>query len=530
MVNRLRVWAGWKPFDLKHFLVACLIGGALKLGLYAVSHVAWLPLMPAPENLAFDAIMRLQAAQPVPDERSPARPFLALIDIDDRTYRDTSWGGGEPLQAPREQLLELIRRAFQMGADQVVLDVLVEGARLRGAAYDTEASSNRLFAEGLYALLQPGGAMGPEQRLVLVRSIRPPPRVPGVSDSEMRDVYPDELRRAPGVDRVIALSQGRIVLAAPYFRTTGDGMLREWVPRSVVCTALAVDSDEATQWTYRWVDSVPLKVLERWSEQHNVPLASLDRWAPAPGAKPKGALPPAPPEQPTGGTAASKRGAAPCMPHPQAVPADRDAWRARVPAITAQRADDRVVGEGQDKRLEDSELRRRILYRFQQPSTTLQALDVLQLPRDADGTLLSGGLPSIEGAIVVIGQTHSNAGDEHPTPLGLMAGANVMLNAIDSLARYPSFDKIGTAGKWLLTGVMVVVMSYIYTRLGTLTSSAVVLAMLLVLLVPFSYFMFAQGAWVDFAIPLMGVAVHAVVGLIEDRSHGPPQDHAAGHA
>ena len=122
-------WQRLRPVT-RHWLTNVAIGVLIELLLHWAGHTLhWQPLVYA-QNYALDAVMRANAAvDPTPSFPNHRVPLsLALIDIDDAAWRSAQWGGGEPYRAPRQQLLALVDKAFEAGARQVVLDVVVEGA------------------------------------------------------------------------------------------------------------------------------------------------------------------------------------------------------------------------------------------------------------------------------------------------------------------------------------------------------------------------------------------------------------------
>lgn len=119
------LWRGFTP-RTKHWLINIAIGVVIVFALYWAGNGLRLSFVINAQNAAFDRMMRASAAvAPEGHEGLPAPPKLVLADIDDQTWRDPRWGGGEPSRAPRDLLASLVEGAFQRGASQMVLDVAI---------------------------------------------------------------------------------------------------------------------------------------------------------------------------------------------------------------------------------------------------------------------------------------------------------------------------------------------------------------------------------------------------------------------
>jgi hypothetical protein len=240
---RLKQWWEARQPVTRHWIINILVGIVIQATL-VITHFG--PFMGAVETAALDRVMRINAILDPPPRGVIAPPQQTFIDIDEATWRDPSWGGGEPYRAPRAQLLAVAAKAFDQGAAQVVLDIAVEGGTVRPA----EAADDELFANGLKSMLD-SKVIGPRQLLVLVRSMRSPLNGPGAS------AYLDELRDSPAIDALLAQGDPRLVLAAPYFTYSDDRVLRNWKLFSVACQRGAEGAPPVT----RILPSVQLVVL-----------------------------------------------------------------------------------------------------------------------------------------------------------------------------------------------------------------------------------------------------------------------------
>lgn len=131
----------------------------------------------------------------------------------------------------------------------------------------------------------------------------------------------------------------------------------------------------------------------------------------------------------------------------------------------------------------------------------------------------------LKGKVVVIGASYQDSRDLFATPIGMMPGAIVLVNAIDSLIRYGEIEPLPAWGKLLIEAFLILIMSIAFARLhsfwGTIISTAVILAAL----VPISFIIFRSGVWLDFIIPLIAVAMHQLAIHYEDAIAAGKQGH-----
>ena len=129
---------------------------------------------------------------------------------------------------------------------------------------------------------------------------------------------------------------------------------------------------------------------------------------------------------------------------------------------------------------------------------------------------------AVAGRVVVIGASYADSGDLHQTPLGLMPGALIIVNATKSLASFGQIAEPPTVVRWAVELVLIVGTALAFSRLGsvlgTLTSTIAIVA----LLVPLSFYFFKFGVWVDFAVPLLAMSLHLILESFEKKDHHPP--------
>lgn len=490
----------------RHWLINIAIGLLIETVLHFGGHTFHWETLANAQNWALDRMMRVNAVvDPVVNDGSRL-PQQTLVSIDDTTWRSPTWGGGEPYRAPRDRLLTMVDSAFAMGAKQVVLDILVEGEGGRAA----EDKEDKAFAEGLEKLLNKENGIGPGRQLVLVRSIRDPLRS-SEHDHELLSrqgklVFPDgllsEIRRSPYIDRVVDASKGRIVVAAPYFSYSTDRVLRDWQIFRVVCER---DGDVGVT---RLVPSVQMVVIQK----HFGLDANLTQTIPPERCTP---LPQPPFAAPMSVAELEKR----------SKDLDEQVKRITKQYWTALRGSIANSHDAYVNKLKigptppgSNDLGNRVIYRTGAvPPPGDRFFSVVS----ADDLLDPGTHRNITGAIrdriVVIGQTFAEAGDRHYTPMGEMPGSMVLLNAIDSMARY---QMIRAPSAWVtipIALVLIVIVGYIFARwdsfVGTVISTVVLLASLAVA----SFYVFRYGVWLDFALPLIGIQIHQMVASFEER-------------
>ncbi len=111
------------------------------------------------------------------------------------------------------------------------------------------------------------------------------------------------------------------------------------------------------------------------------------------------------------------------------------------------------------------------------------------------------------GHIAIIGASHPNARDNQFTPLGVMPGSMILINAIHSVIQN---GQMSTPPVWiqlLAASLMLIGVSFIFMKFHSLLGTVVSFIILGLLLIPMSIFLFRYGVWLDFALPLVAVKV-----------------------
>ena len=476
----------------RHWLINIAIGFAIEILVLSMHLVSV-------ENWATDRMMRIHAlVDPAPIKgRTP--PLQVFVNVDDATWRDKAWGGGEPYRAPREPMLKLIETAFNHGSTQVVLDILVEGGN---SARLQELEEDRKFADGLNKLLT-NQHFGTDKRLVLVRSIRYPLPQLALDEGNIPKLLPypalSEIRESPLVDEVVNQSNGRIVVAAPYFAYSSDRVLRDWKLFKVVCQRKVQGGDGIL----RIVPSVQLLVA----------LKSLGMHADKVPQQADAGCTPFPPQElaalPRAAELDRLRGATDKQEYDESV----RYWKTLRFAML--RGTGKDLGEAT---FNGNALANRVVFRsgaaFQADRYFNQVSARLLLQSDTDEARLNS---LFAGRVTVIGQSFAEAGDQHYTPMGLLPGSVVLMNAIDAMVRYPLVQKPSGWISWPLVFMLIVFVGYVFARwnsaLGPLICTAIGVPMLAAL----SFYLFTYGVWLDFALPVIGILAHREFKSFEER-------------
>lgn len=520
----MRLRLSWPAGFRGRWLTSVCIG----LGLATLAHVslhAWhfRPLV-ALENWAFDSIVRLTANWDL--ETPPDARGLALIDIDDATWRSPTWSGGEPQRAPRKELATLIDKAFAAGAQQVVLNVLIEerdGADT-SAAQKAERAEDKQFAKAL-AELQAKPYFGGDRHLILARSLRKrlaPDEAPAADAPKPHrgDAIDVEMRRSAAVDEAIERSGGRIDVGLPYFVRDKDGREREWQLFRIACGAPSTSAASSAV----ALPSVQLLVYAKNLGLGPARRESLRRM-------PSDATP----SSECRGAASASDNAAASGPRGGAGAYSGDAGSTAASAAYWRAVRHEFCGSQPSarcplpERLEDGEITNRLVYHHRPGGSdprihVLRALDLL------DGSANDEMARTyLQDRVVVIAQSFAESGDRHDTPVGTMSGGWMLLNAIDSMTRAHFVEPLPlfvTASFVLLECVVV---GWLFARWHSLALVVGLSVLAVLVLVPVCYRVFQYGMWLDFALPVVGIALHKLIHEIQAAFNSAKHPHGGGN-
>lgn len=172
-------------------------------------------------------------------------------------------------------------------------------------------------------------------------------------------------------------------------------------------------------------------------------------------------------------------------------------------------------------KLAEQGIQQRLIYTIPDPSTNknVQARFIsipawLISERDVQATS-SDDL--INDKIVIIGSSYQDSRDQHQTPIGEMPGALVIMNAIQSLFEYGQMQEPPIWIMWLIELMLILLMAWAFARFSSFRGSLVAGGIILLFLLPFSFYFFKLGVWVDFAIPLLGMEIHQLIAAHDER-------------
>jgi len=136
------------------------------------------------------------------------------------------------------------------------------------------------------------------------------------------------------------------------------------------------------------------------------------------------------------------------------------------------------------------------------------------LQGDADEARLTS---LFAGRVTVIGQSFAEAGDQHYTPMGLLPGSVVLLNAIDSMVRYPLVQKPSGLITLPLALLLILFVGYVFARWNSAWGPLICTAIGVPMVAALSFYLFTYGVWLDFALPVIGILVHREYKIFEER-------------
>lgn len=123
---------------------------------------------------------------------------------------------------------------------------------------------------------------------------------------------------------------------------------------------------------------------------------------------------------------------------------------------------------------------------------------------------------AVNNRIVVIGASFRDSRDLYQTPLGEMPGAMIILNAIKSLHLFGQITQPRPIVKWILELGLIVLIGWAFARFSSFYGTIVSGIVIIITLLPVSFYFFKYGLWVDFAIPLLGMQFHQFVAQYEE--------------
>lgn len=498
-------FSDWPPFR-RHFVQNLFIGVCIELVIISLSYFG-VPWVVNNQDAALDFMMRLSTNLPANE-----RPNQVWIDVDERTYRSSQWGGGEPSALPLVPLAKLIEFAVEDGgARYVVVDFTIDGP---------ENAQQKTFKEDMHALLEKHKDEHgkPSIHLLFMRAIREPH-----SDEERvsRSVRPSVL------DSLIAEYPDNVHAVAPNFVVSDDHVLRHWKLWESACRHGKGERDGEGHWV---VLPSPQLILAALLRQHEPP-----PWPLGVDTKSTGEVSP---------VCAMNDGYA-----GEAKEIPRDATDSQQADFKAGRwvQDNFKVCYQQDRfteadckkdfsqRTAETEaepataLGNRVYFRINDPNSLppsfhrkpsrwsrwigQSSIELSGVPKLSANLILDQNASSLvskkENLIAVIGASYTDSRDFHLTPLGEMPGALVLINAIDSFCTVKVLQPPKLWQELLIIVVILVAVSAAFARLPSFWAATAMVAAIVCLMAPVSFRLFTgHGVWVDFAAPIIGIYFH----------------------
>lgn len=477
----IRSWRSLPPFA-QHLIKSLAIG----LGAAIFLSVArpYLPAFNLAETAATDWAISFWKDRPAKAGVSVER--FVFVDIDERTYRQ--WK--EPLFVPRDKLLKLIQFAVEARAKVLVVDIElakyigpIQGAPINPADRAALPDPDMDLRAYLVGYSQKATAAHPVEDgkglytpVIFVRTMNPPlsDRTDGAeaearSETQGSAVFYRE-RPSEFLESVVG-SSPLLHWGSSLIQRDEDGVLRSWrlfEPTCLEGAPNAVPSVALLTWALirqPKLDGEPF-TLRRFQDELR------RRFSPSPA-------------------------------HCQAE------GRAVVLSSTVQgpkewQLDDPRLPRSVIVSPYPTDLEQRIFYTFHPDSVQAEYFSQVSAALITDpSTHRPPSRDWLAGKIVVIGSSYAMAGDRHPTPLGEMSGALVVINEINALMEYGQLVELRAGMRWTILLAIVAAFSLSFSYFTKSWGTRVARFVVNVLLVPVSLWLFQYGWWLDVVFPLL---------------------------
>jgi CHASE2 domain-containing sensor protein len=454
------VWQGFSPF-VKNLVFGLLIA----LLLFGLRHGQWVAEI---EDLSVDWMMTLYRVD-MPKKASP--PYV-ILDIDEKTYQ--SWE--EPFVTPRDKLLKLLKFAVEAHPKLIIVDIAITDRASfenKGLHHDDKALLDYL------ANYEAHYCQSSCPPILLARSFRiPVDKRP--FDPNTEPFYMEQRRTF--LDNVVARSP-HLYWAATLFEREHDRILRRWQLWATTCTQ---NSSEV-------VPSMPLLAATLLVGDNQPSPSScrlrihLDYYTPLD-----------------------------CTEGPQI-------W---TDEALQHKPTTFKLNENLTFNLQPTRLSRRILYTLPWylnkgewwPYTldnrplisTISAKIILENQSDNGNSLKPMSNESLRDSITLIGASHLESRDWHPTPLGWMPGMLVLVNSIHSLLQY---GILHPPSPWIVLSLTILLITFISWLLAKYQSfwGTIYAIGIIVILIPASIVLFKYGLWLSFAIPWAAIQLRQMI-------------------
>lgn len=120
-----------------------------------------------------------------------------------------------------------------------------------------------------------------------------------------------------------------------------------------------------------------------------------------------------------------------------------------------------------------------------------------------------------KGNWVIIGASHNESGDIHGTPLGYMPGSLIIVNSVNSLDERGELLNPSLLTTLIIELFLLVLISVAFAMLIPSVAFLLSTSFILLVLLPLTFWLFKDGVWLDFALPLFAVELHQLVSSAE---------------
>jgi CHASE2 domain-containing sensor protein len=405
---------------------------------------------------ARDALLTWQIAQFASTD--VARDILWL-DVDETTY--LNWHA--PALTPRDKLCRLIDFAVRGKARVVVVDVDlseptapgdVTPAQPCGKAHAGGDAELKAYLHEYATACNGRDAQSGCPPIVLVRELRTSYR------STYADGAPAHARRPQYFDDAAFGASGPVFWSSPNFDVDDDAMIRRWRLWEPLCDPSDVLPSTELLAGALFAGTSPERVRQ-----------SLQAFRPA------------------------------CVPVGGASNA----------VIAAAEPPESELDVGHPLRLSSRNADRRFFYRVGWESArgraTMAAFVPATLVTDVDAAHAFD--PAVAaGRIVVIGGSYLDNPDLHRTPLGLMPGTLILINAIQALVQNDSLRETPAALRIGIEGALILVLSALSVYLPAAAALIVSILFVIASALTFGFVFLNMGYWIDPVLPLLGIFMH----------------------
>ncbi len=160
----------------------------------------------------------------------------------------------------------------------------------------------------------------------------------------------------------------------------------------------------------------------------------------------------------------------------------------------------------------------RLIYSIPWPKSSHISSDLATIPAVFVTDRGFKSYEEVKDRITLIGASYGASHDLHLTPLGLMPGTLIILNAIKSLSLFDQIQPPPLYIRLAFLFTFILILSYVFSKYSNIIKLLVVSTMVFIFFVPISFWFFKYGVWFDFGILLLGIKLqHTVSEFLEVR-------------